>query len=96
MNRTNRELQGQVRLGQARQAFLDDPQFVQAVEEAKETIFQSWVSTTTLQSSERESLWMQWHSLDLVLMLLRIPIGDAKMAAQEQRGNTYRQKLELM
>lgn len=92
--RTNRELEGQINLGHKAQGFLDDPQFVQAVEDLKTSIFSAWVYSQPLEVAKRENLWMQWHNLDLILNLLRKPIDGATLAAKERNTNIYQHKME--
>lgn len=96
MARTKRQLQGEVHLGHQADRFLDDPQFVQAVEDAKTSIFNAWVHSQPLQVAERESLWMQWHNLELLVNLLRKPISEATLAAKELNQNNYQHRMEQL
>ena len=94
MVRTNRELEGQIGLGQRATLFLQDPQFVQAVEDIKTLIFNDWVYSQAGESQKREQLWLRWQSMDELLRALRKPLSEATLAANEREANKYRQRME--
>ena len=94
MARTNRDLEWQIGKGHASSSFLQDPLFVQAVEDVKTTIFNRWVYTESSEVDKREQLWMQWHNMDELLQALRKPVGEATLATAERDANRYRQRME--
>ncbi len=89
-----RELEDRVLAAHAAQAFIQNPQFVQAVEDLRTAIFNDWVASDSQAPEYREALWHRWHALDDVMKGLRKPVGDGTLAAKELEVNRYQANLE--
>ncbi len=73
--------------------FLNNPQFLQALEQVRARAYEEWLNTTPDQTVERERLWFRVHAFEEIRAELHSDVDSATFATQEQRANDFRSKL---
>lgn len=86
------ERQLSIHQGAEARRFLDDPLWIQAVNEARTAIYKEWYSTRDDQAEERERLFWQQKGLDKIIQRLTNPIDAATLAEQENKLESDQRK----
>ncbi len=74
--------------------FLQEPQFLQAVEYMESSLYTAWRQSLVGEHEKRELIWHQQHALDELRKTLTFPVDEGTFAAAEKSQADYSRRLE--
>jgi|TARA_R110000751_G_scaffold300438_1_gene412142 hypothetical protein len=80
--------------GHEAERFMQNPQFVQAVEDIESDLYTQWRKSGPDDTKLREELWWSQYALDVLQKRLRKPIDEGTIAEQEQKQDNFQQRLD--
>lgn len=88
------ELDQRINAGFDALRFMQEPQFVQAVEHIESTLYTAWRRSAPGEHVKREQIWQQQRALDELQKTLTFPVDEGTFAAAEKSQAEYARRLE--